>query len=158
MFNADTLKQRGLISTGFHVPYNPRLMERARDLRRHMTPAESKLWFEYLQGFKYPVLRQKPIDNYIVDFYCAKLRLVIEIDGDSHFTDEGKSYDEERTIILESYGLRVLRFSNTDVQDNLEVVCRNIDGIPLPPLLKGFRRRGILVGCKGNLKKRGNQP
>ena len=137
MFDAESLKQRGLISTGYHMPYNPRLLERAKELRRHMTPAESKLWFEYLQGFKYPVLRQKPIDNYIVDFYCSKLRLAIEIDGDSHYTEEGKTYDEERTIILESYGLTVLRFSNIAVQDNLEDVCHEIDGIPLPPLLKG---------------------
>ena len=137
MFDNESLKERGLISTGYHLPYNPRLLERAKELRRHMTRAEAQLWFEYLQSFKYPVLRQKPIDNYIVDFYCSKLKLVIEIDGDSHYTEEGKTYDEERTRILESYGLRVLRFSNTDVQDNLEVICRNIDGIPLPPLVKG---------------------
>ncbi len=137
MFDAETLKERGLISTGYHLPYNPDLLERARELRRHMTLAEAKLWFEYLQGFKYPILRQKPIDNYIVDFYCPKLRLVIEIDGDSHYTDEGKSYDDERTRILESYGLKVLRFSNTEILGDLKEVVQRIDGIPLPPLVKG---------------------
>lgn len=137
MFDKDSLKQRGLVSTGYHLPYNPRLLERAKELRRHMTLAEARLWFEYLQGFKYPVLRQKPIDNYIVDFYCSKLRLVIEIDGDSHFTEEGKTYDEERTRVLESYRLRVLRFSNADVLENLQAVCQKIDRIPLPPLVKG---------------------
>ena len=134
LFDNESLKERGLISTGYHMPYNPRLVERAKELRRNMTGAEAKLWFEYLQCFKYPVLRQKPIDNYIVDFYCSKLRLVIEIDGDSHFTEEGKSYDEERTKVMQSLGLQVLRFSNTYVLESFDSVCREIERIPPVPL------------------------
>ena len=102
-----------------------------------MTEAEKKLWYGYLRDFEYRVLRQKPIDNYIVDFYCPKLKLVIEIDGETHFTEDGKACDERRTAILESYGLRIIRFMNPDVLRNFEGVCQKIEEIPLPPLLKG---------------------
>jgi very-short-patch-repair endonuclease len=75
-------------------------------------------------------LRQRPINNFIVDFYCANLKLVIEVDGDSHFTDEGKDYDAERTVILEGYGrygLKVMRFTNDDVLKNFELVYQQIE-------------------------------
>jgi very-short-patch-repair endonuclease len=84
------------------------------------------------------VLRQRPIDNFIVDFYCASLKLVIEIDGESHFTQQGKDYDEERTRILEGYGITVVRFTNVDVLQNFEGVCRELARwIPPTPLGKG---------------------
>jgi very-short-patch-repair endonuclease len=81
------------------------------------------------------VLRPRPIDNFIVDFYCAALKLVIEIDGDSHFTEQGKQYDAERTAILEGYGLRVIRFTNVEVLQNFEGVCYQLLGLipPNPP-------------------------
>lgn len=69
-------------------------------------------------------MRQKVIDNYIVDFYCAKLSLVIEIDGDVHDTDEAKYYDQERTIILESYSLKVMRFKNMEIDMEFDEVCK----------------------------------
>lgn len=119
-----------LIASPYHLPYNAALLDHARDLRRNMTVAERKLWYGFLRTFKYRVLRQRPIDNYIVDFYCAELKLVIEIDGDSHFTDEGKLYDEGRTRILEGYGLRVLRFTNDEVMSNFVAVCQAIEEIP----------------------------
>ena len=82
--------------------------------------------------------RQKPIENFIVDFYCPKLKLVIEVDGDSHFTPEGMDYDAARTNILEGYGLQVIRFTNDEVLHNFEVVCERISGfIPPNPPLKG---------------------
>jgi len=109
-FDSNNATDRGLITTGYHLPYNPKLTERAKELRNNLTEAEKRLWYGYLCTFKYRVLRQRPIDNYIVDFYCPKLKLVIEIDGDTHYTDAGKIYDERRTQILESYGLRVVRF------------------------------------------------
>lgn len=119
----------------YHLPYNPHLKEKARQLRGNMTPAEKKLWFEYLRSFSYPVLRQKPIDNYIVDFYCPKLKLVVEIDGDTHYLAEGKGYDDHRTAILESYGLKIIRFTNIDVMDGFDSVCEAIGNkIPLRPL------------------------
>ena len=103
-----------------------------------MTLAEKKLWYNYLKNFKFRFLRQRPIDNFIVDFYCAELKLVIEVDGDSHFTNEGKDYDVARTKILESYKLKVMRFTNDEVLNNLESVCQRIEElIPPTPLFKG---------------------
>jgi very-short-patch-repair endonuclease len=104
-----------LNNSDFHLPYNSALIDRARELRKNMTAAEKKLWYGYLRTFKFKVFRQRPIDHFIVDFYCPSLKLVIEIDGDSHFTDEGKEYDQERTQRLEGYGLTVLRFTNQQV-------------------------------------------
>jgi very-short-patch-repair endonuclease len=110
----------------FYLPYNPDLVAKARELRKNMTAAEKKLWYSYLRGFKFRVLRQRPIAYFIVDFYCASLQLVIEVDGDSHFTDEGKAYDARRTEILEGYGLKVIRFTNQEVLTNFEAVCQRI--------------------------------
>ena len=99
-----------------------------------MTPAEKKLWYQFLRNFRFPVLRQKPLDHFIADFYCAKLKLVIEVDGDSHYTDNGLLYDKERTEILEKYGLKVLRFTNNDVMKNFQGVIQLIESqIPNPP-------------------------
>ncbi len=139
LFSEEDLRARGLITTGYHLPYNPNLVERARELRKHMTESEKKLWYGYLRNFKYPVLRQRPIDNFIVDFYCPQMKLVIEIDGEQHYTQEGKAYDEERTQILESYGLRVIRFTNKQVMHDFKRVCETIESIPpQSPLSKGI--------------------
>ena len=118
----------------FYLPYNPELVAKARELRKNMTAAEKKLWYGYLRNFKFRVLRQRPIAYFIVDFYCAALKLVIEVDGDSHFTEEGKAYDAKRTEVLEVYGLRVIRFTNDEVLHNFEAVCQCIESlIPLNP-------------------------
>ena len=136
-YDAEELKKRGLSVGDFHLPYNPKLVPRAKELRKNMTKAERKLWYDYLRNFKYRVLRQRPIDNFIVDFYCPELKLVIEIDGETHFAEESKQYDEERTKVLEGYGLRVIRFLNTEVLKNLEGVSEVLDSVPL---LKGGLR------------------
>lgn len=116
----------------FYLPYNGDLVARARELRKNMTAAEKKLWYGYLRGFKFRVLRQRPIAYFIVDFYCAALKLVIEVDGHSHFTEAGKVYDAKRTEILAGYGLRVIRFTNDEVLHNFEAVCQHIEReIPL---------------------------
>ena len=122
--NQEDINKRGLIFTGRHLPYNPRLKDRAKELRRDMTPAEKKLWFGFLR--KHRFRSQHPIDNYIVDFYSSPLKLVIEIDGEQHYTEEGKTYDSERDIILELYGLKVIRFLNNDVLDTFDDVCNEI--------------------------------
>lgn len=127
------MSKNNLIISEFHIPYNSKLVERAKKLRKNMTVAEKKLWYSYLKSFSYRVLRQKPIDNFIVDFYCAKSKLVIEVDGDSHYTNDGREYDIERTQILEGYGLRVIRFSNDEVLNEFESVCQRIEDIPLNP-------------------------
>ena len=118
--------QPKLKKSNFFLPYNPKLLVRAKYMRKHPTPAEEKLWQEYLIKFEFRVLRQRAIDNFIVDFYCAALKLAIEVDGDSHFTEQGKVYDEERTKILQGYGLRVIRFTNDDVMNDFDAVCKQI--------------------------------
>ncbi|MEA5596462.1 endonuclease domain-containing protein [Rivularia sp. UHCC 0363] len=122
-------KQPKFIKTAYHLPYNPKLIEKAKELRKNMTPAEKKLWNNYLKTLKIRFLRQKPIDNFIVDFYCAKLKLVTEIDGETHFTDEAKIYDSQRKLILQGYGLQVIRFTNEDVLNNFEGVCESIENL-----------------------------
>ena len=113
-----------------------------------MTPAEKRLWYGYLRTFKFRVLRQRPIDNFIVDFFCAGLKLVIEVDGESHFTNEGKDYDWERTQILKGYGLKVLRFTNDEVLQDWEGVCRRIEEkIPPTSSLKLRLKRGAKMEC-----------
>ena len=137
-------KPRGLISTGYHLPYNPKLKERARELRNNMTSAEGKLWLKFLKKLPIRFLRQKPLDNFIVDFYCASASLVIEVDGDSHYSENGIPYDEQRTSVLEGYGLKVLRFTNTDIMQNFKSVCDEINKVinpPIPPLIKGEQVR-----------------
>jgi len=140
-----TARERDLITTGHHLPYDPRLIPCARELRHNMTPAERKLWYGFLCRFRHRMLRQRPIDRYIVDFYCPQLRLAIEIDGESHFTEEGKSCDDERTAVLEGYGLRIMRFTNQEVLRNLEGVCEAIETAsaesPPTPLHKGGQGR-----------------
>jgi very-short-patch-repair endonuclease len=128
-WDQEILKERGLISTGFHLPYNPDLIERAKAMRKSMTFSEKKLWLGLFQHFKYRILRQRPIDNFIVDFYCPKLKLVIEIDGNSHFNTIGKFYDADRTNILQGYGLKVIRIANNDVQNKFSEVCKKIEKI-----------------------------
>jgi very-short-patch-repair endonuclease len=123
LFDPRDIASRGLITTGFHLPYRPKLIECARELRKNMTAAEKRLWYDCLRNFPYRVLRQRPIDHYIVDFYCPALHLVIEIDGESHFTDDGKESDEQRTEILTAYGLRVVRFTNREVMADVTAVC-----------------------------------
>ena len=71
-------------------------------------------------------MRQRPIDRFIVNFYCAALKLVIEVDGESHFTEVGEAHDLERSQVLEGYGLTVMRFTNRAVMENFEEVCQQI--------------------------------
>jgi very-short-patch-repair endonuclease len=98
----------------FHLPYNPKLVDRAKKMRRNPTPAEKKLWEEYLKTFPHRVLRQRPIEHFIVDFYCAALRLVIEVDGNIHLSESAQAYDAERTSKLEKYGLQMEPDNNLD--------------------------------------------
>lgn len=95
-------------------------------MRQEMTPAERKLWFEYLKDATPRWRKQRPFGPYIVDFYCPELKLVIEVDGESHYTPEGQAYDAERTAYLESMGIRVLRFSNLEVTQNFAGICQHL--------------------------------
>ena len=107
--------------------YNKNLLENARELRKNMTPQEGKLWHMYLKNHTVKFYRQRVIDSYIVDFYCSRAKLIVEIDGSQHFTVSGKEYDTLRTEILEKYGLKVIRFTNADIDDNIHNVCEVID-------------------------------
>ena len=110
------------------LPYNRNLKERSRELRNQMTKEEKILW-EYLRGKKlggYGFVRQKPIGNYIVDFYCRTAKLVIEIDSGGHFTEEGKEYDVERDAFLRGLDLTVLHFPNSQISNNVESVLNRI--------------------------------
>jgi very-short-patch-repair endonuclease len=107
--------------------YRRNLKARSRDLRRDPTPAERKLWFDFLSSYFEQFSRQKPLGNYVADFYCARHRLVIELDGDSHFNATGERYDERRTETLGLHGIRVIRFTNAEVLQQFEGVCARIE-------------------------------
>jgi very-short-patch-repair endonuclease len=108
------------------VEYRRRLKSPARSLRRDPTPAERKLWYEFLRDLPLRFTRQKPLGDYIADFYCSSRLLIIEVDGDSHFTNSGQCHDARRTAALELNGLRVIRFTNLEVLDQFEAVCQRI--------------------------------
>ena len=108
-------------------PYNKANIPLARTLRKNMTPHERKLWYLFLKDYPVRWYRQKAIDNYIVDFYCAKAKLVIELDGSEHFYENKKIKDDIRTKNLENLDLKVLRISNYDIDRNFKEVCEFID-------------------------------
>ena len=93
-----------------------------------MTPAERRMWFDIIPNLPQKFLRQRVIGNYIVDFYCASKKLVIEIDGDSHFSNDAEKSDEVRTAYLESLGIRVVRYTNDDVLTNPDGVLKDLSG------------------------------
>ena len=111
------------------LSYDGRNKPYACQLRRKMTPQERHLWYDYLRTCPAQFRRQKQFGYYIVDFYCARHRLVIEIDGSQHYEPEQAARDEARTAYLNSLGLRVLRFSNHDVDVHFEGVCATINSI-----------------------------
>ena len=107
--------------------YNKANIPLAKTLRKNMTPWERKLWYEFLREYPMKFQRQKSIGNYIVDFYCARVKLVIELDGSGHYTEVGMQYDEERTAFLEEYGLTVVRIPNAEIHKNFRGVCEYIN-------------------------------
>lgn len=109
------------------ITYNKENIPLAKVLRKNMTVQERKLWYEFLRIYPIRFQRQKAIGEYIVDFYCAKAKLVIEIDGSQHYETEGKKIDEERTKKLNELGLRVERISNAEINQNFRGVCEYID-------------------------------
>ena len=107
--------------------YNKANIPLAKDLRKNMTPWERKLWYDFLRYYPIRFQRQKAIGSYIVDFYCAKAGLVIELDGGGHYDPKQTEKDEIRTKELEAMNLRVLRFCNLDIDRNFSGVCESID-------------------------------
>lgn len=109
------------------LPYNHKLIPNAKELRKNATPQEQHLWYDFLSSYPVRFQRQKTIDRFIVDFYCHAAKLVVEIDGSQHYTEDGMAYDEERSLILtQKYELTVIRFSNRDVDKHFKDVCETI--------------------------------
>ena len=96
----------------------------AREMRRHMTPEESKLWFGFLKRYPIRFVRQKRIAGYIADFYCAKGKLIIEVDGIHHYTPKQREYDEKRSKVLMDWGYAVFRIDNDWIKNNFYEVCK----------------------------------
>ena len=104
-----------------------KLLRYSQKLRKSMTKEERHLWFDFLKTYPVQFRRQYPIAPYIVDFYCYKARLVVELDGSQHCDSAGFRYDAHRTAALEAQGLKVIRFSNLDVINRFREVCEVID-------------------------------
>ena len=109
------------------LPYQNKLIPRAKELRKEATKQENHLWYDFLKSYPVRFQRQKTIDYFIADFYCHAAKLIVELDGSQHYEEQGIERDKERTAILEQYGLNVIRFSNLDVERTFEGVCTAID-------------------------------
>ncbi len=127
-----------------NLGYNKKLKELARQLRKNSTKAEIRLWSELLRGRKmlgYQFLRQRPVLNYIADFMCKELLLIIEVDGITHHSEKQWYKDKERQKELENFGFTILRFADDKVMDDLEnvaiVIEIWIENHPPNPLQRG---------------------
>ena len=109
--------------------HNKDLVMKAKELRKNLTTEERHLWYDFLRVHPAKVVRQKVFGNYIVDFYCAAAKLVIEVDGSQHYKAAGEQYDMKRTAYLEGYGLTVVRIPNNAVSGNFDGVCEYLDGL-----------------------------
>ena len=109
--------------------HNKQLVPLAKQLRKEMTKEERHLWYDFLKNYPIRFLRQKVIDNYIVDFYCHSARLIIELDGSQHYEEKGLLKDRIRTERIEKRNLTVMRIPNNEVNRNFEGVCQYIDNI-----------------------------
>ena len=109
------------------LPYKGKLIPRAKELRKNARRQEKKLWYGFLNSYPVRFQRQKSIDSFVADFYCHEAKLVVELDGSQHYEEAGIARDKERSAILEKYGLKVIRFSNLEVDRNFQGVCTAID-------------------------------
>ena len=107
--------------------HNKNLVSFSRELRKNMTKEERHLWYDFLRAYPIRFIRQKIIGNYILDFYCAKAKIVIELDGSQHFEETGLEKDRERDEFLKNYDLQVIRIPNNEVNQNFSGVCEYID-------------------------------
>ena len=125
-FTLTARRQKSVLTSRKH---NPDLTPLAKALRKNMTPEERHLWYDFLRDYPVRFLRQKVIDNYIVDFYCHDARLIVELDGSGHYSPEAEALDRARTAHLNLRGLKVIRIPNNEVKENFRGVCEYIDGI-----------------------------
>ena len=109
--------------------HNSQIVPAAKMLRKNMTKEERHLWYDYLRTYPVRFSRQKVLGKYIADFYSAQAKLVIELDGGGHYTQETIEYDIARTAFLEGYGLKVIRIPNNEINCNFRGVCEYIDEV-----------------------------
>ena len=109
--------------------YNGKNIALAKMLRKNATPQENRLWYDFLRNYGVRFQRQKAIGSFIVDFYCHRAKLIIEIDGSQHFSEQGMKYDGFRTELLEGYDLKVIRFNNRQINTQFHAVCEYIDAV-----------------------------
>lgn len=107
--------------------HNKQLVPLAKQLRKEMTKEERHLWYDFLRGYPIRFSRQKVLGKYIADFYSAKAKLVIELDGSQHYENDNMQKDIERTDFLKKYGLTVIRIPNNEINENFQGVCEYID-------------------------------
>ena len=107
--------------------YEEKLIPYAKDLRKNATKQEKHLWFDYLKYYPLRFQRQKSIDRYIVDFYCARVRLAVELDGSQHQCGKSMKYDEARDETLNRFGIHMLRIANKEVDEHFASACGRID-------------------------------
>lgn len=109
--------------------YNKELVGTAKCLRKNMTQEEKHLWYDFLKNYSVRFYRQKPIGDYIVDFYCSKAKIAIELDGSQHYKEKEIIKDKIRTNFISKYGIKVIRIPNNEITSNFEGVCAYIDDI-----------------------------
>lgn len=109
--------------------HNSDLTANAKALRKNMTKEERHLWYDFLKGYPVRFLRQKVIDNYIVDFFCHSARLIVELDGSQHYEEKGLQKDKIRTEKIEMRNLTVVRIPDNEIKRNFEGVCTYIDNM-----------------------------
>ena len=131
------------------IPKDNNQLENARRLRREMTPHERKLWYLFLRKYPVKIYKQRIIGRFIVDFYCASARLVIELDGSQHYEPQGLAYDSERSEFLTALGLEVLRFSNRAIDRDFHGVCTQIDLYHSKPAAKPSQSPAVTALPKG---------
>ncbi|MBE6894507.1 MAG: endonuclease domain-containing protein [Ruminococcaceae bacterium] len=108
--------------------HNKNLVSNAKKLRKNMTKEERHLWYDYLRDYPVKFLRQKPFGNYIIDFYCEKAKIAIELDGSQHFTEQNIiNNDNQRDTYLKKYNITFIRIPNNEINNNFAGVCEYID-------------------------------
>ena len=108
------------------LPYKNVLIPKAKELRKNATKQENHLWYDYLRTYPVRFQRQKVISGFIADFYCHQAKLVIELDGSQHYTQDGRLYDKGRSMVFARFGIQVLRFSNAEIDRQFPAVCEVI--------------------------------
>jgi len=109
------------------IPRNKSLKPKSTALRNNATKQENHLWYDFLRNYPLQFYRQRIIGEYIVDFYCPKAKLIIELDGMQHYEKDAVEYDNNRTKAFEEFNLCVIRFSNYEVDNNFKSICKRID-------------------------------